>query len=63
MIVAAFPPSTCRPCPVRTSCTNAQHSGRHLTLHPQAIQETLDAARTEQTTPAWRDKLEPALTA
>lgn len=63
MIVAAFPPSTCRPCPVRTSCTSAPHSGRHLTLHPQAIQETLDAARTEQTTPAWRDKLEPALTA
>jgi transposase len=56
MIVAAFPPSTCRPCPVRTSCTSAQHSGRHLTLHPQAIQETLDAARAEQTTPAWRDK-------
>jgi hypothetical protein len=55
MIVAAFPPSTCRPCPVRTSCTSAQHSGRHLTLHPQAIQETLDAARAEQTTPAWRD--------
>ncbi|MFF4623459.1 hypothetical protein [Nonomuraea jabiensis] len=28
MIVAAFPPSTCRPCPVRNLCTSAQRSGR-----------------------------------
>jgi IS5 family transposase len=56
MIVAAFPPNTCRPCPVRALCTSAQHSGRHLTLHPRAIQETLDAARTAQTTPAWHDQ-------
>ncbi|WP_214323082.1 transposase [Nonomuraea sediminis] len=56
MIVAAFPLSTCRPCPVRALCTSGQRSGRHLTLHPRAIQETLDAARVEQTTPAWRDR-------
>ncbi|MFD1940050.1 transposase, partial [Nonomuraea mangrovi] len=56
MIVAAFPLNTCRPCPVRTLCTSAQHSGRHLTLHPRAIQETLDAARAEQTTLTWRDQ-------
>ncbi|WP_433413668.1 transposase [Microtetraspora malaysiensis] len=56
MIVAAFSPSTCRPCPVRDLCTSAHHSGRHLTLHPRAIQETLDAARTAQATPAWRDR-------
>ncbi|HEY1156927.1 MAG TPA: transposase, partial [Arthrobacter sp.] len=56
MIVAAFPLSICRPCPVRALCTSAQRSGRHLTLHPRAIQKTLDAARTEQTTPTWRDK-------
>ncbi|MEU6783915.1 transposase [Nonomuraea angiospora] len=30
--------------------------GRHLTLHPRAIQETLDAASAEQTTPAWHDR-------
>ncbi|MEW1842215.1 IS1182 family transposase [Nonomuraea angiospora] len=56
MIVAAFPLSTCRPCPVRALCTSAQRSGRHLTLHPRAIQETLDTARAEQTTPAWHDQ-------
>ncbi|MFC7584591.1 transposase [Nonomuraea antimicrobica] len=56
MIVAAFPLSTCRPCPARTLCTSAQRSGRHLTLRPRAIQETLDAARAEQTTPTWRDE-------
>ncbi|MET7335629.1 transposase [Nonomuraea sp. NPDC005650] len=56
MIVAAFPLNVCRPCPVRTLCTSAQRSGRHLTLHPRAIQETLDAARAEQTTPVWRDR-------
>ncbi|WP_431932831.1 transposase [Nonomuraea jabiensis] len=56
MIAAAFRLNVCRPCPVRTLCTSAQRSGRHLTLHPRAIQETLDAARAEQTTPAWRDR-------
>ncbi|MFF5210609.1 transposase [Streptosporangium sp. NPDC000396] len=31
-------------------------TGHHLTLHPRAIQETLDTARAEQTRPAWRDR-------
>ncbi|MEU6788835.1 transposase [Nonomuraea angiospora] len=56
MIVAAFALSTCRPCPARNLCTSAQRSGRHLTLHPRAFQETLDSARAEQTTPAWHDR-------
>jgi transposase len=36
----------CGPCPVRTDCTRAKHTGRRLRLPPQDQYEALQAAQT-----------------
>jgi transposase len=55
-IVVTFPIASCRPCPVRTLCTTSSRERRQLTLHPQPIEQTLQAARAEQTSRQWQDK-------
>jgi hypothetical protein len=56
-IVVRFSATTCAGCPVRDRCTTAtRHHGRQLTLNPRPIHEALTAARTEQTTDAWRER-------
>jgi hypothetical protein len=54
VIVVQFPREVCHACPARTQCTKATRTGRQLTLRPRAVQQTLDAARTEQTTSGWQ---------
>jgi hypothetical protein len=56
VIVVKFAGQTCQPCPVKDRCTTAARGGRQLTLRPQPVQEALDAARAEQTTPDWQTK-------
>ena len=55
-IVVTFAASTCRPCPVRTDCTKAATSRRHLTLQPREIHEAQATARAEQTTQQWKNE-------
>src|SRR5215469_10541220 len=45
-IIVAFDKQTCGTCPVRPSCTRAQHTGRRLRLPPQDQYEALQAAQT-----------------
>ena len=54
VIVVQFPAEVCQDCPVRAKCTTASRHGRQLTLRPQPVQQALDTARTEQTTPGWQ---------
>ena len=44
----AFPPATCRACPVRAQCTTAR-GGRQLTLRPREIHQAVAAARAAKT--------------
>lgn len=55
-IVVTFPITSCRPCPVRTLCTTSSRERRQLTLHPQPIEQALQAARAERTSQPWQDK-------
>jgi len=45
-IIVEFDKHVCGPCPVRTSCTRAKHTGRRLRLPPQEQYEALAAAQT-----------------
>jgi hypothetical protein len=45
-IIVAFDKHVCGPCPVRTDCTRAKHTGRRLRLPPQDQYEALQAAQT-----------------
>ena len=54
VIVVNYTTATCQPCPVKTQCTTATRHGRQLTLRPQPLQQALDTARAEQTTPQWQ---------
>ena len=45
-IIVEFDKHVCGPCPVRTSCTRAKHTGRRLRLPPQDQYEALQAAQT-----------------
>ena len=49
-IQVQFRRSDCRACPVRSRCTRSSSAARELTLHPQAEQEALQAARQRQHT-------------
>ena len=49
-----FAASTCQACRCRSDCTQATTRGRQLRLHPQPIQEALQARRQEQTTSAFQ---------
>jgi transposase len=51
-IHVAFAVKACTPCPLRAWCTRGP--ARHLTLLPQSLQETLQAARSRQQTPAFK---------
>lgn len=53
--MVTFPATTCKPCPVRSACTSSKRERRQLTMHPQPLQQALDAARAEQTSRDWRD--------
>jgi transposase len=55
-IVIRFSGEVCQPCPVRAACTTATKRGRQLTIRAQHIQQSLDAARAEQSTKEWQDK-------
>lgn len=54
-IMVMFPVTACTPCPVRSACTSSKRGRRHLTLHPQPLQQALDTARAEQTSRDWLD--------
>jgi transposase len=45
-IIVEFDKHVCGPCPVRTSCPRAKHTGRRLRLPPQEQYEALAAAQT-----------------
>jgi transposase len=45
--------ATCRACPVRPACTQANEAPRQLTVRPQAQHEALQAARHRQETAAF----------
>lgn len=49
----AFAAKDCSACSLRIQCTRGP--ARHLSLRSQAFQETLQAARQRQTTPAFKD--------
>lgn len=50
-----FDKHICRACPARANCTDAQQSGRAMTLRfPQQRHETLQAARLRQATPDFK---------
>ncbi len=51
VITVAFSAADCRRCPSHTRCT--QQARRTLTLHPQAHEEALRAAREREQTPAF----------
>lgn len=54
-----FSATDCRPCPVRSACTQASGKGRYgrcLTLLPPDQQRVLDKRRAEQDTDAWKDR-------
>jgi transposase len=44
-IIVEFAKQACAPCPVRTACTRAKHTGRRLRLPPRAEAEAVAEAR------------------
>lgn len=50
----SFRKTDCLPCQLRSKCTRAKHTGRTLTLYPQAIHEAQLAARARQETEAFK---------
>ncbi len=58
IISVKFSRTDCRLCPVRSLCTKAAESPRHVTLRVQTDHERLQRVRRLQTTPEWkvRDK-------
>jgi transposase len=49
-----FHAATCRACPVRPACTQAQNAPRQLTVRPQIFHEAIQAARQRQETAAFK---------
>jgi transposase len=54
VITIKFDPHTCRVCPVHAQCTQRATQQRLLKLRPQEQHEALQAARTEQSTAAFK---------
>jgi transposase len=52
VITITFPTGACKPCPAKARCTTA--SRRQLTIRPQAVQQAVDDARTQQATKQWQ---------
>lgn len=55
VIRVEFRNSDCKPCPARSQCTTSKR-GRRITLRPQIEHETIQRARADQATSAWRDR-------
>lgn len=55
-IVVRFPATACQSCPVRPQCTRSTRTGRQLMLRPKDIHDTVEHARTEQTTDEWKQR-------
>jgi len=55
LINIAFARADCRACPRRASCTHSADAPRWLTVRPRAQHEALQAARTRQATPAFKE--------
>ncbi|MEU5847914.1 IS1182 family transposase [Saccharopolyspora shandongensis] len=55
-IVVRFPVTACQTCPVRPQCTRSTRNGRQLMLRPRDIHDTVERARTEQTTDEWKQR-------
>lgn len=58
IISVKFSRTDCRLCPVRSLCTKAAESPRHVTLRVQAGHEMLQRVRRLQTTPEWKARYE-----
>ncbi len=56
IINIAFARADCRACPRRASCTHSAEDPRWLTVRPRAQHEALQAARTRQTTRAFKEQ-------
>jgi len=55
VVQVLFATSICQPCPLRAACTDAQATGRSMTLRfPQERHELLLAARQRQQTEAFK---------
>jgi hypothetical protein len=48
-----FHAATCRACPVRQACPQANHAPRQLTVRPEAHHEAIQAAWQRQETAAF----------
>jgi DDE family transposase len=55
-IVVRFPTTACKSCPVRPQCTQSARNPRQLMLRPREIHDTIERARTEQTTDEWKQR-------
>jgi len=53
-LVVSFAVSDCRPCPVRSSCTNSKAARRQVTVPPREIHEVQQSARASQKTEQWQ---------
>lgn len=51
-----FAAEDCSPCPSRTQCTKSATAPRTLSIYPQPIYETLQAARQQQQTEEFKEK-------
>lgn len=56
IINIAFARADCRACPRRASCTHSTDDPRWLTVRPRAQHDALQAARTRQATPAFKEQ-------
>ena len=56
VVTIHFDTQSCRRCAVRTQCTQAATKPRKLKVRPQAVHETLVAARDRQTTPEFKQQ-------
>jgi transposase len=56
IITVHFRQADCGPCPARELCTRSKHSGRTLTLMPQAPFEALQQRRLDQQTEAFQQQ-------
>jgi transposase len=54
VISIKFASQDCRQCAERPQCTKAKNTARHITVRPEREHNALQAARQQQTTPAWK---------
>jgi transposase len=54
VISIKFASQDCRQCAERPQCTKAKNTSRHITVRPEREHNALQAARQQQTTPAWK---------